>query len=113
MLPLLDFSFHKTESLVNSHAGSGTVAFVLTHTGSPPLLIMDTKEITCLLPAYTTHHTHPEEQYHTSREGDAQDLGELLQMVLHWFSGQIQNLSDTSMGNLPKHIPSAPFIHER
>jgi len=54
MLPLLEFSFYKTVSLVNSHAGSGTVAFVLTRTGSPPLLIMEIKEITHLLSAYTT-----------------------------------------------------------
>lgn len=72
MLPLLEFSLSKTESLVNPHAGSGRGAFVLTRTGSPLLLIMEIKEITHLLPVYTTSYC-PEEQHHMSKEGDEQN----------------------------------------
>lgn len=67
ILPLLEFSFHKTASLINSHAGSGRVAFVLKSMDLTPLLIMEILKITDFLPTYTTPDTQRDSSTWTER----------------------------------------------
>lgn len=107
ILPPLEFCFHKTVSLINSHAGSGRAAFVLRSMDLPPLLIMEIQKITDFLPAYSQRNSI------TWAERALWRLCQLLERILHWVTGQTQNIPYTSMGNLPKHIPSAHFIQER
>lgn len=76
MLPLLEFSFHKTESLVNSHAGSERLFFVLTCTGSCSHVINHGDKGDHSSPTSLYHPINPEEQHHVSRGEDGQDLKE-------------------------------------
>lgn len=100
------FAFTKL-SLINSHAGSGRVTFVSKSTDLTSLLIMEILKITDFLPDYTTPHTQRDSI--TWAERAMWRLCQLLERILHWVSGQAQNISYTSVGNLPQDIPSVHF----
>lgn len=90
ILPPLEFCFHKTVSLINSHEGSGRISFVLRSTDLPPLLIIEI-QITDFLPAYN------QKDSITWAERALWRLCQLLERILHWVTGQTQNILYTPM----------------